>query len=213
MLGRLAVDPVRDQVNDLQSYGAVCVSEAQEMARLLHNVSEEVEVVHEFPWWQMISCFVCAGSILIVANACVGNGELEGFDRGALDYDADICLRAFDALSRKSDSARMAKDMMSRLREQSARISNPGNGAELVARDPVLELGSTNIEPLGPPGPMPPFQVGDLSSGSIMPLDSASFDVDTYLQRPDIWPLEMNDSLAWSAQFFDKPPGVEDTED
>jgi len=103
----------------VEQYEKTCVSEAQGTAHLLRNVSNQTELVCDFPWWQMISCLICASSILLVASIFTrrrgmsdGEGEVD-----ILDDDAETCLKVFEALSANSDGARMARDMMTRLRE------------------------------------------------------------------------------------------------
>ena len=101
----------------------ICVAAAQETAHLLHSVEGERELVHDFPWWQMISCLLCASSVLVVAGVfaqCEGEDE---WDVGALRDDAETCLKVFEALSSSSDGARMARDMLARLSERGLRWS------------------------------------------------------------------------------------------
>ncbi len=74
----------------------------------------------------MISCLICASSILLVAGvfatrrAAVGGGDV---DATALTDDAETCMKVFEALSSNSDGARIARDMMRRLRERDAKWS------------------------------------------------------------------------------------------
>ena len=110
----------------LSRYERICVSSAQETAHLLHNVSSEQELVHDFPWWQMISCLICASSILLVSSlftsplAKEDEEEQSGLDFSVatLNADAETCLKIFEALSVNSDAARLAKDMMTKLKER-----------------------------------------------------------------------------------------------
>jgi hypothetical protein len=103
-----------------------CVSEAQATAHLLHNVANEKDLVHDFPWWQMISCLICASSILVVASVFTRRQALHGpdsLDVTALEDDAETCLKVFEALSKNSESARVARDMMRRLKERGQKWS------------------------------------------------------------------------------------------
>ena len=91
-----------------------CIHEAQQTARLLHNVEDERGLVHDFPWWQMISCLICASSILFVAESFYGNTSLLG-DRSSaqgLREDAETCLKVFEALSINSAAAQKAANML-----------------------------------------------------------------------------------------------------
>lgn len=92
----------------------ICISEAQQTAHLLHNVMDERSLVHDFPWWQMISCLICASSILFVAETFYRNNNLlEGRTSAySLREDAEICLKVFEALSVNSVAAQKAADML-----------------------------------------------------------------------------------------------------
>jgi hypothetical protein len=99
--------------NDVEILERICVHEAQQTAHLLHNVTDERSLVHDFPWWQMISCLLCASSVLLVARACIEPNRADLMVQSqALDEDAETCLKVFDALSVNSDAARRARDMM-----------------------------------------------------------------------------------------------------
>ncbi|KAK7897959.1 hypothetical protein LTR67_004591 [Exophiala xenobiotica] len=98
-----------------------CILAAQHTARLLHNIEDKKSLVYGFPWWQMISCLICASSILLVAGICV-DLNLEGdvfsdIDWEAVDEDAEVCLTVFQALSSNSNAAKLARDMMQRLKK------------------------------------------------------------------------------------------------
>jgi hypothetical protein len=111
------LDRARERVDHLER---TCVLEARQTAQLLYNVADEKGLVYEYPWWQMISCLLCASSILLVARAYIGpdqtTTELQ-LQSNALDEDAEICLKVFDSLSANSGAARLARDMMKSLKE------------------------------------------------------------------------------------------------
>ena len=116
------LDRARDRVDRL---GATCVLEAQQTAHLLYNVADEKGLVYEYPWWQMISCLLCASSILLVASAySEAYQAIPELQLHALHEDAETCLKVFDALSANSGAARLARDMMKSLKE--LRISPRG---------------------------------------------------------------------------------------
>lgn len=97
----------------------ICVSEAQHTAHLLHNVVDEKSLVHDFPWWQMISCLICASSILFVAETFFRDDITESGGEDSqqlLREDAETCLKVFEALSVKSAAAKKAVDMLQGLR-------------------------------------------------------------------------------------------------
>src|SRR5580700_9290053 len=68
------LERARDRVNALER---ICVLEAQQTAYLLHNVADERSLVHDFPWWQMISCLLCASSVLLVARSRIEPNHAE----------------------------------------------------------------------------------------------------------------------------------------
>jgi hypothetical protein len=104
----------RDRVEALER---ICVFEAQQTVHLLHNVVDEKTLVHDFPLWQIISCLLCASSVLLVSRACIEPNQADAEAQSqALDEDAETCLMVFDALSTNSDAARRARDMIKGLR-------------------------------------------------------------------------------------------------
>ncbi|KAL2217640.1 hypothetical protein M432DRAFT_449116 [Thermoascus aurantiacus ATCC 26904] len=85
----------------------ICISEARHTAHLLLNVADERSLVHDFPWWQMISCLICASSILLVAEAFSNhNTELSELSPQSLHEDAETCFKVFEALSLNSAAAK-----------------------------------------------------------------------------------------------------------
>src|ERR1700744_6179157 len=102
-----------------------CVDAAQQTARLLHSIADKKSLIFDFPWWQMISCLICASSILLVARILLDHDQPAGderFDWVAVEEDADLCLRVFDVLSTNSKAARLARDMMEGLKETRSRV-------------------------------------------------------------------------------------------
>lgn len=90
------------------------MNEATQTARLLHNVRDEQSLVHDFPWWQMISCLICAGSVLCVAATFGGSELAENSECSTerLKEDAGTCLQVFQALSKNSEAAQKAANML-----------------------------------------------------------------------------------------------------
>ena len=108
------LERARDRVHLFEK---ICVLEAQQTAHMLYDVADERSLVHDFPWWQMISCLLCASSVLLVARSCIEQGQADAnFQSQTLDEDAEVCLKVFDALSANSDAARRARDMMKGLK-------------------------------------------------------------------------------------------------
>lgn len=101
----------KEQISQAES---ICVHEAQETAHLLHNVVDERSLVHDFPWWQMISCLICASSILFVAESFYNSNSPTHSKASSqsLREDAGTCLKVFEALSSNSAAARKATDIL-----------------------------------------------------------------------------------------------------
>ncbi|KAJ8124779.1 hypothetical protein O1611_g8862 [Lasiodiplodia mahajangana] len=105
---------------------------------------DATEVVMNYPWWQLISCLICAGSVMIIAQACAGL-EDDGNNPGngsALSEDIDICMQILDALSLHSQGAKRAWNMMKNVKERITHITRklsprsgttpePGTGVQL----------------------------------------------------------------------------------
>jgi hypothetical protein len=96
----------------IQEAERTCISEAQKTASLLHNVADQRSLAEDFPWWQMISCLICASSILFVAETFTGDAPENEEVRQVLHEDAETCLKVFKALSVNSAAAKKAVDML-----------------------------------------------------------------------------------------------------
>jgi hypothetical protein len=107
------------QRSKIHSALLICVSEARKIVHLLHDVFDERSLLYDFPWWQMIPCLVCAGSVLLSASNQILKGhsiEAEELQAETLHEDADTCLKVFDSLSANFNAARQAMNMMKDLR-------------------------------------------------------------------------------------------------
>ncbi|CAK7199514.1 hypothetical protein SEUCBS139899_002194 [Sporothrix eucalyptigena] len=237
--------------NMVGRYEKVCIMEAQATAHLLHNVVDKQNLVHDFPWWQMISCLVYASSILVVASAFARRrlgetGTYEGYgplvvedgaavhddsdavDAAALEDDAETCLTVFEALSPNSESARLARDMMRRLKARGAawRDSHVVHEAAPpvtatpdvnMATIPSLEAGTQAPPPIHPPAPFADHPMSHAGGDVIQPGHSGHpgefvpvpMQTDTMVGWPMLqeWPLEILDSMEWSTQFFNTVDG------
>lgn len=131
-----SMDLSQDERLTVERYEKTCVTEAQGTAHLLRNVADQRELVYDFPWWQMISCLICASSILLVASIFTRRRRPSDEDGSValLDDDAETCLKVFEALSANSDGARMARDMMARLRECGNKWSKSSQPRHFLAR-------------------------------------------------------------------------------
>lgn len=195
-------------------------------AAALHHISNETELVHDFPWWQMISCLICASSILLIASAFVvvppGGNEDVPFDALSLAEDAETCLKVFDALGRNSDAARTARDMMQKLRDQSMALrghrlkSKPSSFTNVCIQD----QGLSGSNPAPPSVAIPTAAVEPLqSTPSLEAMAASTLDETTMYSQQDgfnfeaiigaeEWPVEISDSMAWSVQFFPAMHGL-----
>lgn len=163
----------------------------------------------------MISCLICASSILVVAGMFAQRGE-DDVDVAALNNDAETCMRVFEALSAQSEGARIARDMMSRLRERGEKWSKspPSDTHQTpllkrwlkgsMERDSQGQVPNDNVSmgapeeihmpvPVGPGTDQAPF----LEQCAPSPGAFGNF-----LPDAQEWPSEIFDSMAWSAQFF-----------
>ena len=174
----------------------ICVREAQETAHMLHDVTDKKSLVEDFPWWQMISCLICASSILLVMRAFTSpsNAE-EHLQREMLEEDADTCLKVFDALSTNSDSARLARDMLQNLRESKA-AGNPSFVLGVGLKASAGDSGETADEILQPRNTR--IAVALPNNESIADFPS----INEFWNWQD-WPSEIADSMTWSSQFVD----------
>ncbi|KAL4807475.1 hypothetical protein BDV18DRAFT_158694 [Aspergillus unguis] len=173
----------------------ICIHEAQQTAHLLHNVTDERSLVHDFPWWQMISCLICASSILFVAETFYrDNPHLHRLTSPqALREDAESCLKVFEALSVNSIAAQKAADMLSAL----SRIKHSGD-EQLPLQQTLSSHPITPIHSL--PG-APPQQGTSTAGTEALPSPLVSGDT----PFPSDWPSEISSAMEWSVQFLDHP--------
>lgn len=191
-----------------------CVSAAQHTAQLLYHVEDTKSLVYGFPWWQMISCLICASSILLVASICMQSDreDVDDIDWIAVDEDADVCLTVFQALSSNSNAARLARDMMQGLKEtrihsQGQSSSTPDkqpkeNSKAANCRDDPVRIQSRSEEMIGL------VKHGGGVGGDMfvpfsdnLPSESASVEVDQ--NGFDMMLYEVSDPIMWSARFVD----------
>ncbi|KAG4277351.1 hypothetical protein FPRO04_07648 [Fusarium proliferatum] len=178
----------------------ICIDEAQGTARLLHHVSDEQELVHEFPWWQMISCLICAGSILLVSSIFAQQlDDHNGVNSEGLRDDAETCLKIFEALSSNSKSARIARNMIQGLKQSGSEWrKQAGQGTVAVPFSQTLSQpdASMPLQHTSAAGVPVSQQMLSLQDQSVELLSDA-------MPTPQNWPAEITDSMAWSSQFLD----------
>lgn len=172
----------RDQTK-LEEAERKCIFAAQQTAHLLHNVADERSLVQDFPWWQMISCLICASSILFVADLFCEKYKVSSDLAGYLREDAETCLKVFQALSVKSPAAKQAVGMLQSL----ARLRS-ASGANRHTTEPSVGPSSD------------PEAFSTIFMGSLFP--SCSCDDITELGVE--WPSEISNSMEWSVQVLDR---------
>ncbi|KAI9742133.1 MAG: hypothetical protein M1834_000523 [Cirrosporium novae-zelandiae] len=201
------LDFYRRRRTEVEKAEAICVLEAQETAHLLHNVFDERSLIHNFPWWQMISCLICASSILLVASACVQKDQIAGeLKSQTLDEDAETCLKVFDALSTNSSGARQAMKMMTALKKLKT-LSGISNIDDLLLdlSDPQLDRNSRGAPGKHGINPMPRSVYSGVYPGpaeSITNLQNSSANTMNW----PWWCSEISDSMVWSSQFLLNQP-------
>lgn len=206
---------VKEQYSLMQGYEQVCISEAQKTARLLHNVRDEQELIHDYPWWQMVSCLVCAGSILIVAENIFKQRADPSTDAAILGEDAETCLGIFQALSHNSRGAKVAMDMLRKLREQtSLQVRNAPPGPlndSITIQSPTGPLNTAQQfspvanAPAGDlhrPWPTPSIWYAENYGAGPSGGGQTEFPWGGSESSVGLWPLEIEDSMAWSTNLF-----------
>ncbi|KKA24937.1 Uncharacterized protein T310_1016 [Rasamsonia emersonii CBS 393.64] len=189
----------------------ICVSEAQQTAHLLHNVVDEKSLVHDFPWWQMISCLICASSILFVAETFFKDNITESGGEDSqqlLREDAETCLKVFEALSVKSAAAKKAVDMLQglrRLRSLSKGMQYSFTTCTWLNNTSVPTLATRNGRRIS--SSLPRADQVDDSSCTPCPTEPSDY---APLFSPSgmstgecwQWPSEISSTMEWSVQFL-----------
>jgi len=186
----------------IQASEIICVESAQETAHLMHNVPDKRTLTEDFPWWQIISCMMCASSILLVASKFSTFLEfMNNTQRSALDEDINTLVTVFEALSVNSQAARLAREMTLGLQSANRQADPMQNesGSHTVAiageqtvpqpitgAESTLALSVPSQESFVEP---PPNQL--LSAEGINELWQQG------------WPFEFSDSLMWTSKFVD----------
>ncbi|KAG8530307.1 uncharacterized protein KY384_004809 [Bacidia gigantensis] len=182
--------------NQIDRAEKICINEAQQTARLLYDVDHERNLIQDFPWWQMVSCILCASSILLVADSCLINeGNCAEMLHQDFRKDAENCLKVFEALSVDSEAIQRAKTMLKGVAERQ-RLTDAPCKIRGKSQLPPVEAHAVNAS-LN----LPVASNIDTDSALAFPLDSvdSTQNVDWLSQ----WPSEISDTMQWSAQFFD----------
>lgn len=205
-----------EQQAQIHEYGNTCVQEAQAIAHLMYNVSDTSDIVLNYPWWQMVSCLVCAGSILVLSETFAKSeprGDLSSHP--GLNEDIETLVNVLHALSGNSKGAKLACNMMRSIRERSARISvNTSVDSSGVTMPEIAPAGTSTSEndtsqdiqreysycnDLGEPSSgLAVGQMGDVGLG-------------TNVSDPNLWPMVIPDWMNWSTEFLETFQSSEDS--
>lgn len=170
---------------------------------MLHDIPDKRTLVEDFPWWQMISCLICASSILLVMRAfSTSNTPEEHSQRETLEEDADTCLGVFDALSANSDAAKSARDMLQNLRANDLHDGNP-----ILLQTPrhAQDLQERSVSQAGQPSNLEKA----LERSTVVSRDSTDDTLLPYALQDGMlsqwtdqeWPSELAEPMIWSSQF------------
>ncbi|KAF7536428.1 hypothetical protein G7054_g4559 [Neopestalotiopsis clavispora] len=159
-----------------------------------------MDVVMNYPWWQMVSCLVCAASVMILAECCDKQDPTTDTRDATLREDSETCIEVLAGLSIGSTGARLAFNMLKGLREKSARISDKlhRRAAEGLAK-PQLSGQTLRHSPENLVGPLSAV----VSNENIYPEllycgGDASFGVGIDDGRSTVVP----DSMHWPLEFL-----------
>ncbi|KXT06835.1 hypothetical protein AC578_7295 [Pseudocercospora eumusae] len=177
----------------------ICIAEAQETARMLHHINNEQDIIHDYPWWHMVPCLLCACSILLVTSKWAAVHSNLEVPREVLEDDAAVCLRVFDALGKHFDAARLAGDMMRALQSQQFPIKN---SLTFPGSRPGSHAGRGSQTEHAPLTPITNADMGLQMRAAI----AANLQGHHHVEGGPIdvwseWPCELSDSLLWSQQF------------
>ncbi|KAL1874480.1 hypothetical protein Daus18300_003498 [Diaporthe australafricana] len=199
-----------EQQAQIREYGDTCVQEAQAIAHLMHNVNDTSDIVMNYPWWQMISCLVCAGSVLVLADTFARSEPrrdcLEGAASG-LAEDIETCVQVLHALSGNSNGAKLACGMMKSIRARSARISDDASAdssnVPLPEVTPAASASENNTNQDSQRVYSYCNDLGDPASGLAVGQMGGDVGLDTNIGDPNLWPMVIPDWMNWSTEFLE----------
>jgi hypothetical protein len=90
-----------------------CILEARQTIQMLDGVMSKRGLLWEFPWWQMISCLMCALSVIMITRIVYPSHA----DEKGLEADTETCYKVLEALSVNSVSAERCLRMIDLMRE------------------------------------------------------------------------------------------------
>ncbi|KAF5548690.1 transcriptional regulatory GAL4 [Fusarium mexicanum] len=169
-----------------------CISEARSTMLLFHYVQDIGEIVHDFPWWQIISCLLCAGTVLVVSSTTAHEQRQELFS------EAEACLNILDALGVVSEGALIARNMLTNLlNKASSSMNQEATYGSADAVDAGFKFTgeslsfSTGMDNNASFADHQPWVQADHSTDNQMPIDPSC-----------LWPYGSFDSFLWSQEVL-----------
>ncbi|KAF0319970.1 C6 transcription factor [Colletotrichum asianum] len=197
----------QDQASRSREYGKICAAEAQSIASLMHNVTDTMDIVMNYPWWQMISCLVCAGSIMVMAGVLLKRDAGNDTTVAALEEDVETCMAVLKALASNSHGANLAWDMMKNIRARCTRASdNPAaDDTNSLAPNAAVQSGqglsqSTYCSPSDTYAI--PLVAPDTAQSGFSVEATNGFDMNMGFGENVMWPMMMTDA-TWPGSFLD----------
>ncbi|KAJ0340403.1 hypothetical protein COL922a_003425 [Colletotrichum nupharicola] len=142
-----------------------------------------MDIVMNYPWWQMISCLVCAGSIMVMEGALIKQDAGDDTTVVALEEDVETYMAVLKALASNSHGSNLAWDMMKNIRARCTRASDKS------AADDTNSL-----------APNAAVQPGQGLSFSMEPTNG--LDMNMGFGDNIMWPMMMTDG-TWPRSFLD----------
>jgi len=105
-----------------QQAEAVCIAEARETIQMLDQVMTKQSLLWDFPWWQMISCLMCAQSVIMISSIIYPHHP----DSSGLHADAETGYRVLEAPSNRSASAERCLKMIKIIRQLETNLKSSG---------------------------------------------------------------------------------------
>ena len=102
---------------------ATCISESRQTIQMLDGVMDKRELLWSFPWWQMISCLMCAMSVIMITRIVYPKHA----ESSGLQADIETCYKVLEALSTKSAAAERCLKIIDVMR--AAQFQRHGNSA------------------------------------------------------------------------------------
>ncbi|KAH0425559.1 C6 transcription factor [Colletotrichum camelliae] len=197
----------QDQTSRSREYGRICATEAQSIAALMHNVTDTMDIVMNYPWWQMISCLVCAGSIMVLAVALIKQDAGTDTAVATLEEDVETCMAVLKALASNSHGSNLAWDMMKNIRARCTRASDKPVTNETSTLPPSATVqpgqGLSQSTYCSPSDTYTiPLVASDMANPGFPVETTNGLDMNMGFGENIMWPMMMTDA-TWPGSFLD----------